>query len=151
METKIRDFEMVELVVPANTAAGSRVPFDTIPVLRNQTNQTIYIQRMRTFLTTAYANSQKTPALPGLAAADLPKAVLVLYFENAENAKYIPLAMLNNIQDAASNPFQQSPEEFDNLQNVDWDKCYVQFSSAPNAASFVIPFGVSYAKVINRT
>ena len=144
-QSKIKRFELVELTVPAN--ATGRVTFNTIPQLRNQSNQNIYIKRIAVFLDTVYAFSQTTNSIPGMAAAELPKAVLVLYVNGEESVHMIPLAQLNHINDAAS-PFQQDAIEFDDLTNVDFDKSYVQFNQPAAAAQYVIPFGITYLRII---
>lgn len=139
---------MVELLVPVG--AGQQVTFDTIPMLRNQLNQVVYIKDIQVFLVTTYAAGQKNQGVPGLPATELPKGVLVLYTNDILGVKMIPLAQLVHIDDG-TNPFQQEIEGFDDLQGVDWDKSYVQFSSAPANTPYIIPFGVKYVKVKQST
>lgn len=145
--TKIKRFELVELTVPANSTG--RVGFNTIPQLRNQSNQTIQIKSIKIYLDTVYANSQVTNSVIGMAAAELPKAVLVLYVNGEESIKMIPLAQLNNIDDLAA-PYQENFSEFDDLTNVDFDKSYVQFSAASAGTVYVIPFGITYLRFMSN-
>lgn len=145
----IKRYEMVELTIPAGTGAGSRVPFNTIPQLRNQQNQDIFIKGIKIFLASVYAASQANNAIPGFPATELPKCVLVLYVNGEESIKQIPLAQLNNINDVA-NPFQFMEDTFEDLSNVDWDKSYVQFNTAAAGAPYVIPFGITYMRFLKK-
>lgn len=142
---QVKRFELVELLVPA--ATFGRVTFQTIPQLRNQPDQIIQITSIKIYPDTSYANSQQTGSLPGMPATEIPKAVLVLYVNGEESIKMIPLAQMNAINDFAS-PFQQELWAFDQLKNVDFDKSYVQFSSASDANPYVIPFGISYIRFV---
>lgn len=142
MMGRIKRWETVELTVPPNQPQG-RVSFDDQPQLRNQANQIIIITDVEVFLDTVVANSQETPTIPGMAAVDLPLAVLTLNVGNEETIFQIPLGRINKMNDFI-NPFIWKPEGFLYLVDVNWDKCYVQFSAAPTATTFIIPFGVSY-------
>jgi hypothetical protein len=144
--TTIKRFELVELTVPA--ASTGRVTFNTIPQLRNQVGQTIIIKNIKIYVNTAYAKSQVNNSIPGMKPAEIPKCVLVLYVNGEESIKQIPLAQLNNIDDAAT-PYQEQENSFDDLTNVDFDKSYVQFSSASDADTYVIPFGINYIRILN--
>ena len=144
MET-VNRYELVELTVPAATLG--RVTFQTIPQLRNQPDQIIQINAIHIFPITSYANSQATSVLPGMPAADIPKAVLVLYVNGEESIKMIPLAQMIHINDFAS-PYQEQLWLFDQLKNVDFDKSYVQFAVASDAAAYVIPFGINYIRFV---
>lgn len=143
-------FELVELTVPVGIAAGNRVPFNTIPQLRNQANQTITIKDIATYLVTSYGHSQVNNTVAGMPAAELPKCVLVLYVNGEESIKMIPLAELLHVNDA-TNPFQENWYPFDDLTNVDWDKSYVQFNAAAAGTPYVIPFGIRYIRFMKNT
>jgi hypothetical protein len=143
--TATKRYELVELTIPAGVAAGSRVAFNTIPQLRNQANQTITIQDIAVYPDTSYGHSQVTPTVVGFPVAEIPKGVLVLYVNGEESIKMIPLAELIHINDAA-NPFQQNWYPFNDLENVDWDKSYVQFNAAAAGNPYIIPFGIRYMR-----
>lgn len=146
METNnIKRWELVELTVPNGTLG--RVTFNTIPQLRNQPDQIIVINDIDVFPETSYGNSQQTSTLPGLPGADIPKAVLVLYVNGEESIKMIPLAKLIHVNDF-TNPYQENIFGFDGLTNVDFDKSYVQFSTASAGGPYVIPFGVTYIRLV---
>lgn len=146
----VQCFEMVELTIPAGVALGQAVSFNTIPQLRNQLDQTVLIQNIEVFPVTSYGASQVTAALAGMPVAEIPKTVLTLYVNGWESIKSIPLAKLAHIQDGTPSPFQQAMSFFDNLQNVDWDKSYVRFNAAAAGTPYVIPFGISYLKLLRR-
>jgi hypothetical protein len=142
---QVKRFELVELLVPASTFG--RVTFQTIPQLRNQPDQIIQITSIKVYPVTSYSNSQQTGTLPGMPVAEIPKGVLVLYVNGEESIKMIPLSQMIAINDFSS-PFQQELFGFDQLKNVDFDKSYVQFSSATVANAYVIPFGISYIRFV---
>lgn len=145
MEKDIKRFELVELTIPANTVG--RVNFQTVPQLRNQPDQIIIIRGIKVFPITSYGNSQYTSSIPGFPAADIPKAALVLYINGEESIHYLPLAELINVNDFSS-PYQEQISALADLTNVDFDKSYVQFSTASNAGVYVIPFGISYDRLV---
>lgn len=148
MEQSIKRWEMIEMQVPALSLG--RVSFGgPIAQLRNQPDQIIVIKGIEIFPVTSYANSQQTNSLPGLPAADIKKAVLVLYVDGSESIKMIPLVKLIHVNDLAG-PFEENSLSFEDLTNVDFDKSYVQFSSASNAAAYVIPFGISYMRLVKN-
>lgn len=144
MNQPIKRWELVELTVPAS--ATGRVNFNTIPQLRNQSDQRIVIQNVEVFPITSYAASQNNSAVPGMPATEVPKAVLVLYVNGEESIKMIPLAKLIHVQDATPIPYSEQIQVLADLENVDWSKSYVQFNAAAAAATYVIPFGVSYLR-----
>lgn len=141
----LKRFEMVELPVTANNAG--RFSFNAIPQLRNQADQQIIIQAITVFTVSTYTNSQNNNAVPGIALAEVPKVALVLYVNGEESVRLIPLALLITIQDFAS-VNQQVPYAFQNLQNVDFEKSYVQFNAAAAGTPYVIPFGIHYDRLV---
>jgi hypothetical protein len=146
-DNKIKRFELVELTVPA--AATGRVGFNTIPQLRNQANQMIVIKDIDCYTKESYANSQVTNSIPGMPDTEIKKCVLVLYVNGEESIKMIPLSKLVHQQDGV-NPFQQQLFGFEDLTNVDFDKSYVQFNAASDAATYVIPFGIRYIRLMKN-
>jgi hypothetical protein len=145
---QIKRWELVELTVPA--LSQGRVTFNTIPQLRNQPDQIIVIKDIDVFPVTVYSNSQQSAAIPGMPVADVKKAVLVLYVNGEESIKMIPLAKLIHVNDF-STAYQENVFGLDSLTNVDFDKSYVQFSVASNAAAYVIPFGITYVRLVKSS
>lgn len=141
---KIKMFEIVELTIDANNPG--RFYFQTQPQLRNQSDQIIIIRGIQLYMLPAYAASQVTNTVAGMPATEAVKAVLTLYVNGEESIKSIPLPQLYNINDLAS-PFQQEIQTFADLQNVDFAKSYVQFSTAAAGTPYVIPFGISYIRM----
>lgn len=146
LQGKIKRYEMIELGGPGGIAAGTtnRVNFEDQPQLRTQPNQIIIIRNIEIFLVTTYSNSQFTPALVGIPAAEIPKLVLVLSTNGEEAIHYLPLAKLHHIDDGVVNPFQWDLQGVDNLYGVEWNKSYVQYSVASAGGPYIIPFGISY-------
>jgi len=143
----IKRFEIVELTIGANVPG--RFYFDTQPQLRNQGDQIIKIEGVQIYTASSYSNSQTNSAVPGVPVTEIPKAVLTLYVDGEESIYQIPLAQLINIDDAA-NEFQQEIQRFAELNNVAWEKSYIQFSVAAAGSPYVIPCGVSYIKYVRN-
>lgn len=141
----IKRWELIEMTIPP--ASLGRVSFATVAQLRNQPDQIIIIKGIDVFSVLTYGNSQQTATLPGMPVAEVPKAVLVLYVNGEESIKMIPLAKLIHTEDGTT-PFQQQVPAFENLANVDFDKSYVQFSVASDNAAYVIPFGITYLRLV---
>lgn len=139
----IKRFELIELSVDLNQSG--RVVFPSVPQLRNQANQIILIRNIFVFPITDYANSQYDNSVPGIAAIDIPKAILVLYVNGEESIHMIPLSFLI-VTENANTPNVNFEFPFEDISNVDFDKSYVQFSS-PASASCVIPFGINYVRL----
>ncbi len=72
----------------------------------------------------------------------------MLYVDGEESVKMIPLPQLVHINDTA-NPsvFQQEIQQFADLNNVAWEKSYVQFSVAAAGSPYIIPFGITYLRM----
>lgn len=144
---RIKRFELVELTV--DTLNPGRFTFTTQPQLRNQPDQSIIIKGIEVYPNTVYSNSQVSGAVPGVAMTEIPKAVLVLYVNGEESIKSIPLAQLIHTNDTNQpSIFQQEIQTFADLENVVWEKSYVQFSVAPVGATYVIPFGITYLRMV---
>lgn len=143
---RIKRFELVELTVGANNPG--RFNFVTQPQLRNQPDQIITIKGIEVYPNTVYSNSQTSAAVAGVPVTELIKAVLVLYVDGEESVHMIPLPQLVHINDT-NNPsiFQQEIQQFADLQNVAWEKSYVQFSVAAAGSPYVIPFGITYVRM----
>ena len=146
---RTKRFELVELTVPANTPAGSRVQFNTIPQLRNQANQRIIVTDMSVYVDTSYGNSQVTNSIVGMPAAEIPKIAMTYYVNGEESIKLMPLAELIHINDASA-PYLQNWYPFADLENLDWDKSYAQFNAASSGTQYVIPFGIRYIRLMQK-
>ena len=141
----IKRFELVELTIDQNQPG--RYNFVTQPQLRSQPDQIIYITGIQVYDINSYANSQVTGTLGGVPTTEIVKAVLVLYVNGEESIKMIPLAQLVHINaTGAPSIFQEEIQTFSNLQNVAWEKSYVQFSTAAAGSPYVIPFGITYLR-----
>lgn len=135
---------MVELFVSA-TQTG-RVNFQSIPQLRNQANQIILIKNIEVFPDVAYEASQYDSTIPGVASADLAKAVLVLYVNGEESVHMLPLPKLVNLDLHSTGEANALAEtSFADLSNVDFDKSYVQLSGNVSQ-DCIIPLGITYLR-----
>lgn len=137
--------------VPVITGAR-RVNFPDIQQLRSQAGQVIVIKKIRTITTKILANGILNAAA-NMAIADFQNAVLVVYAEGWEKGKYIPLLVLNDMNDsdataATTFGFRNSQPSFDNWIAVDWPQCYIQFSNGQAATTTgVFMFDVEYIKL----
>jgi len=143
---KIKRFELVELTINQNQPG--RFNFVTQPQLRNQPDQIVIIKGIEVYPNTVYSNSQVTGTVVGVPIAETVKAVLVLYVDGEESIKMIPIPQLMHIN-ATNQPsiFQQEIQNFADLNNVAWEKSYVQFSVAAAGTPYIIPFGITYLRM----
>lgn len=144
--SKVKRFELVELTVPGSSTG--RINFQSVPQLRNQSNQQITIKSIEVYDASIYAKSQVNNSVAGMPVAEVAKAVLVLYVNGEESVRMVPLARLMPVNVAGSSSNYQKLE-FEDLGNVDLDKSYVQFNQASNSTIYVIPFGISYLRMTN--
>jgi len=143
---KIKRFELIELTISQNQPG--RFNFVTQPQLRNQPDQIIIINNIEVYPDIVYSNSQVTSTVVGVPVAEIIKAVLVLYVDGEESIKMIPLPQLiHTVNTAQPSVFQQEIATFAALNNVAWEKSYVQFSVAAAGTPYVIPFGITYLRM----
>jgi hypothetical protein len=140
-ETKIKRYEQVELQIP--TGAPTKVMFPDLPNLRNQTDQKIIVKFLEVITATVMPTTPNGATNAPI--AELKKAVVVLYNSGEESIYRVPLLKFNRINDFA-NPFQPVWENLDDLQDVDWAKSYLLFSSAPANTPYSVLLGVSYLR-----
>ena len=136
-------FEMIELVIPAASAA-TRFNFPDIPQLRSDVTKDIWVRAIDT-----YSNDSVTfdfngnPVAPF---ASIQLASLTLYVQGSESIFRIPLVKLMNTFLISANPVAWTAElnQFDNLE-IDWTKSYISTPVAfGNAAQMAFVFGVEY-------
>lgn len=145
MELKTTKYQLVDLAVPANAAAGQRVYFQDQPQLRSQEGRTVIIESIETFSNQAVTlsflsnNPVSTPA-------GILNAMLVLNVGGFENLQGVPLAALNRVYadtGAGFVPYVNSTFQLADLYRVDWSKSYVQLT-AGTGALYSYLFGVRY-------
>lgn len=74
-------------------------------------------------------------------------ASLTLVSAGFEVVKQQPLALLNIVQNSATDPFVRQPVQYSDLR-VDWTKSRVELTAAPaNTADRYIVFGVYYNRI----
>lgn len=144
-QNSIKRYELIEVIIPASSTGA--VPFPDVPNLRNQSDQKITVIDIEFFPDYVYANSFVNTAVVGTPIGEIPKAAVVLYVNGEESIRRIPLGKLNYVQNAGiAAPFSIERIAFDELQNVDWPKSYIQFNAAAQATQYIIPIGVTYLK-----
>jgi hypothetical protein len=138
MAFKTIKYELVEVVLTATTTPSTRFAFPDLPKLRYTS-----LQGVETFTTGTLTKSPLGNSL--IALADMKNAYLTLYINERQDAYRIPVLSLNRTQNSATDPFVRSIFEFTG-QKVTWDKCYIEFATAPTlATNLSLLFGVYYA------
>jgi hypothetical protein len=135
--------------VPVNTAGLQRVQFPDVQQLRSLVNQRIIVKEIRLITADVLTNGPIT----GLAAApvaELQKLSLVIYCEGWEKAQYLPVLVLNDMTvPGGTTPHRYSGTRFNDWQNVDWSKTFLQYSNGTLSAGapYVLMFDVVYVKL----
>lgn len=139
--------QLVELVVSAN--GSSRVPFPDVQQLRSQVGQNVIIKTIR-LITLDVATFGTITGQPNAPLAELKKASLVLYCEGWEKAQYIPLLVLNDVATPAGTfGYRNNASDFNDWQNVDWSKSYIQYANTQVSAGapYCFIFDIVYQKL----
>jgi hypothetical protein len=148
----IKRWEMVEVVIPANSSQTT-FRINDQPNLRMDSTQDIVILGLEAYninaLPLAFQSQQ-----PGPTVAQMAITALTLYVGDEESIHLLPLVKLNAIKTAlatATDYFSDVMQEFKNLTKVNWDKSYFQVATPYNTgganAQFCITLGVSYLKL----
>lgn len=124
--------QLIEVAVP--TAARQRVPFPDIQQLRSTTTQRIIIKGLRLITDDVLTNGPVT-GNTNAPLTELVKISLVIYCEGWEKAQFIPILVLNDMATpAGTNPYRFNSTRFNNWENVDWTKSYLQYSNGTSTA-----------------
>jgi hypothetical protein len=133
---KVEKFEFVEIYVP-NGATATRWSFPDLPKLR-------YAALLGLETYTANNITVCPSGRPILGIAQLQKAFLTLYADERQDIYRIPFLQMNRTQ-ASTDPFVRAQMQFKG-QKITWDKCFIEFGSAPTvAADSSLAFGIYYA------
>jgi hypothetical protein len=148
----IKRWEMVEVVIPANSSQTT-FRINDQPNLRMDSTQDIVIVGLEVYNANALPFAFQSQQ-PGPTPAQLANTALTLYVSDEESVHLIPCVKLNALKTAlatATDYFSDQMQEFKNLVSVNWDKSYFQVAqpynfAAPNA-QFCLTLGVSYLKL----
>lgn len=135
--------------VPVATNGVTRVNFPDIQQLRDLANQRIVIKAIRLITADILTNGMISGSTTA-AVAELQKMALVIYCEGWEKAQYIPVLTLNDVTlPAGAIPHRYHKTQFDNWENVDWSKSYIQYANTTVSAGapYVVMFDVEYVKL----
>lgn len=143
---KTRYFELVELKILANTQQlNAQTEFQEQAQLRNDSTQSITIRAIETYCNQTISNA---PSGNPVATPDqIKSAFLVLNIKTFEFENLIPLGALNRIYSDPANyaPFVQDLFLFDDINQVQWAKSFVQFANgAGDNDPYSFLFGVHY-------
>lgn len=130
------------------TAGLQRVTFPDVSQLRSTTNQKVIIKGIRVItpevLTNAPVSGNVTAPI-----TELQKMTLVIYCEGWEKAQFLPILTLNDMHtEGGSAPHRYAQTNFDNWENVSWDKTYIQFANGTLSAGtpYTVLIDVLYVK-----
>lgn len=138
-----KNFQLLELVIPANAGANRDFFFQNQPQLQSVIgDKTVFVKAVETFNDECISFSPMTAGNPIATAAELQIAVLTLNEGGTENKKQIPLGAMNRIWDTA--PFTWQPFVFKDVWAIDWTKSYVTLVDTGPGAQFSFLFGVHY-------
>lgn len=153
MSRPVKRYELIEQIIPANST-GTKFDFPDIPQLRDDTDQEIVIRGIEVFSVENMPLSPNGNAVS--TTAQLLNTFLVLYIDNEESVKWIPLIRLQHVfQALATGTSQQTFEEFafDDVK-VNWNKSYL-WAAAPYSGGtftqFSVILGVEYKKFLPGT
>lgn len=119
----------VLIEIPVTTNGVQRVPLPDVAQLRSTTTQAIIIKGFRLIPPEILTNGVISGSV-NAPVTELQKMTLTLYSEGWEKGQTIPLLTMNDFAFATgSAPFRFNPTKFDNWQNVDFPKSYLQLAN----------------------
>jgi hypothetical protein len=139
--------QLIEVAVPSN--GKQRIPFPDVQQLRSTTTQRIIIKGIRLITSEVLSNGPVT-GNTNAPLAELQKISLVIYCEGWEKAQFIPALVLNDASTPGGTmPHRYHATRFNNWENVDWTKSYLQYSNGTSTAStpYCVMFDVEYIKL----
>jgi len=139
--------QLIEVAVPTN--GKQRIPFPDVQQLRSTTTQRIIIKGMRLITGSVLTNGPVT-GNANAPQSELQKISLVIYCEGWEKAQFIPVLVLNDVQASSDDfPHRYHATRFNNWENVDWTKSYLQYSNGTSTANtpYCVMFDVEYIKL----
>lgn len=138
--------ELVE--IPVLRDGLQKVPIPTIDQLRSDDSQKIIIKGIRVITAGVAVGA---PILEGVTSptSELQKMYLVLYAEGWEKGHYIPILVLNDMNDGAGSPFRFNPTKFNNWEKVDWNKSFIQLANGQVTAGspYNVLLDVEYIRI----
>lgn len=135
--------------IPVATNGQGRVPIPDIQQLRATVDRRIVIKAIRLITPEILTNGIITGAV-NLPLAEAQKISLVLYCEGWEKGQYIPLLTLNDTATPGGTfPHRYIQSDFDNWEDVDWSKSFLQYSNGTTSANapYVVMLEVLYVKL----
>ncbi len=135
--------------VPVATNGLSRVNFPDIQQLRSMADQRIIIKSIRCITDEVLTRGPITGFVTA-PVAELQKISLVIYCEGWEKAQYLPILLLNDATTQAGViPHVYRQTMFNDWQNVDWSKTFLQYSTGTTTAGtpYAVLLDVVYEKL----
>jgi hypothetical protein len=138
--------QLIEIPVAGNL---TKIVIPVIQQLQNNTNQIIIIKALRLITVDVLTNA---PTVGGVNApiTELQKMSIVIYSEGWEKGQLIPVLSLNDMFiEGTGTPFRPRTTKFDNWQNVDWNKSFLQFANGtvPVGAPYNVIFEAEYVRL----
>ncbi len=139
----------VLIEIPVTINGQQRIPLPDVSQLRSTAYQSIIIKGMRLIPPEILTNGIIS-ASTNAPVTELQKMSLTLYSEGWEKGQTIPLLTLNDFAFATgSAPFRFNPTKFDNWQNVDFPKSYLQLANGTVTAGapYVVLIDCEYIRL----
>jgi hypothetical protein len=140
--------QLIEVAVPTN--GKQRVPFPDVQQLRSTTTQRIIIKGIR-LVTLETLVAGIVTGNPNAVATECVKIAMVIYCEGWEKAQFIPILVLNDVSlpGGQTFPHRYQASRFNNWENVDWTKSYLQYANGTVSAGapYCVMFEVEYIKL----
>lgn len=139
--------QLIEINVTANGLSTVSLP--DVANLRNQDDQVVIIKKIGLITPSVLTNAP----ISGNAVApltELQKMTLVLFCEGWQKGQNIPILSLNSMfTEGSGEPFRTNPVRFDSWRNLDWNKCFLQFSNGTVSAGqpYTVLIEVEYVKI----
>ncbi len=139
----------VLIEIPVTTNGQQRIPIPDISQLRSTAYQSIIIKGLRLIVPEVLTNGVINASV-NAPVTELQKMTLTVYAEGWEKGQTIPLLPLNDVAFATgSAPYRLNPTRFDNWQNVDWPKSYLQLANGTVTAGapYVVLIDCEYIRL----
>lgn len=143
--------QLIEIPVTANGLSKINLP--DIANLRNQDDQIIVIKALRLITPSVLTNGPVTGAV-NAPLTELQKISFVLYSEQWEKGQYIPALTLNDMfTEGSGEPWRNKTTKLDSWRNLDWNKCFMQYSNGTVTAGtpYCVILEVEYVKLRRLT
>jgi len=120
--------------IPVGSVGQSRIPMPLYIAELQSNDTTVFVLKAIRLITPAVLTHAVQNDGVNAPLAELKKMVLVLTINGQTRGFNIPIITLNDVDDGAT-PFTHDLANFDDWQNIDWGKSYIQFANGQVSAN----------------